>query len=35
MKIITQAFTPIVRPDIIPSINGVEKNAITLSNIAP
>ena len=31
-KTITQAFTPSVRPYIIPSINGVEKNAIISSN---
>lgn len=34
-KIITQAFRPIVRPDIIPSIKGVENNAIMSSNMEP
>lgn len=35
IKIMIQAFRPIVRPVIIPSINGVEKNLITSSNIEP
>ena len=35
MKTITLAFRPIVRPYIIPSINGVERNAIISSNIVP
>jgi len=34
-KIITQAFIPRVRPDNIPSIKGVENNAIISSKTEP
>ena len=34
MKIITQVFRPIIIPDNIPWVNGVEKNAILICNIA-
>ena len=34
-NIITQAFTPIVIPEIIPSSSGVDKNDITSSKILP
>ena len=35
VKIITQAFTPIVIPESIPSSNGVDKNEIISSKILP
>tara|TARA_Y100001951_G_scaffold90718_1_gene84076 strand:- start:1082 stop:1336 length:255 start_codon:yes stop_codon:yes gene_type:complete len=35
MKIIIQDFKPKVKPDIIPSINGVENNPIISSSIEP
>ena len=34
IKIITQVFRPIIRPDNIPWVNGVENNAIFIFNIA-
>merc|ERR1711939_1005810 len=35
MKITIQDFKPKVKPDIIPSINGVENNPIISSSIEP